>query len=243
MADANKACILPKSTREKRMFRYVMIGALCLLGGDALAQSKDQTAPPSSTPEKDVTSMEEPSPGDFWTYEVRDEISGAVTQTRNNVVTEVTPTEIGVRFDIVGKDTNGLTVYDRSWNLKTGGPWKFQPHDGSGIQRPLTVGATWSFEGDNVNAGNGSIWKQTGRSKIVAQEAVTTRAGTFDTFRIETVFSRHPTNDPTRKIEITQQTWYAPAIDHWVKRASALRENQHLVSNNTIELVEYGRRR
>ena len=33
----------------------------------------------------------------FWTYEVRDEISGKVSAVRKNFVTEVTPTEISVR--------------------------------------------------------------------------------------------------------------------------------------------------
>ena len=47
--------------------------------------------------------MEEPIPGDFWTYELRDEISGSVKAVRNNLVTEVTATEISVRFDTQGK--------------------------------------------------------------------------------------------------------------------------------------------
>ena len=51
--------------------------------------------------------MEEPLQGDFWTYEVRDEISGTVKAIRNNLVTEVTPTEISVRFDTQGKPSRG----------------------------------------------------------------------------------------------------------------------------------------
>jgi hypothetical protein len=225
------------------MYRHVMIAGICLLAGVPAQAASD--APPTAsaaTAAKPVISMEEPSPGDFWTYEVRDEISGTIKATRNNLVTEVTPTEIGVRFNIDGKGSEGLNVYDRSWNLKSSGPWKYRPHDGFGIQSPLKAGASWKFECDDVNAGNGSIWKRSGRTRVVGQETLTTKAGTFETFKIETASSRRSTNDPTQKMEITQQTWYAPSIDHWVKRTFVSRGNDHLISNDTIELVEYGRK-
>ena len=228
------------------MLRYAIAGTICLLAGSAWAQSPSVATAPSpaaAVAEKPVIAMEEPLPGDFWTYEVRDEVSGTVTAIRSNVVTEVSSTEISVRYSIAGKDTYGLNVYDRSWNLKSAPPWKYRPQNGSGITSPLKLDANWSFAGDNINGENGNIWKQIGRSKVVGQEAITTKAGTFDTFKIETVAFRHPTNDPTRKVEVTQLTWYAPAIDHWVKRTLVIRANKHLVNNETIELLEYGRKK
>ena len=226
------------------MYRYVALGVVCLLAGSVAAQAASDAPPPASAAAqaKPVVSMEEPLAGDFWTYEIRDEISGTVKETRKFLVTEVTPTEISVRFNIEGKGTEGLNVYDRSWNLKSSAPWKYQPQDGSGIQSPLKVGAGWKFEADDVNAANGNIWKRSGRSKVVGQETATTKAGTFEAFKIETTIYRRPTNDPTRKMEITQQTWYAPSIDHWVKRIFVSRGNDHLLANNTIELIEYGRK-
>ena len=227
------------------MYRYVMMGVVCLLAGSLSARAANDAPPPASAPAaaKPVVSMEEPLPGDFWTYELRDEISGTVKAVRNDMVTEVTATEISVRFNIQGKPAEGLNVYDRSWNLKSAALWKYQPHDGSGIQVPLKAGANWKSEGDDVNASNGNIWKRTGRTKVVGQETVTTKAGTFETFKIETAFLRRPTNDPTRKMEITQQTWYAPSIDHWVKRTFVSRGNGSLLANNTVELTEYGRKK
>lgn len=226
------------------MYRYVMMGIVCLLAGSVPTMAANDAPPPASAPTatKPVISMEEPLPGDFWTYEMRDEISGTIKAIRNNLVTEVTATEISVRFNIKDKPTEGLNVYDRSWNLKSSAPWRYQPHNGGGIQSPLKVGASWKFECDDVNARNGNIWKRTGRSKVVGQETVTTRAGTFETFKIEATINRRPTNDPTRKMEITQQTWYAPVIGHWVKRIFVSRANNHLLANNTFELVEYGRK-
>ena len=224
------------------MFRYVLTGAVCLLSAGTPALAADDAAASATTAAKPVISMEEPMPGDFWTYELRDEISGAVKAVRNNMVTEVTATDISVRFNIQGKPEDGLNVYDRSWNVKGAAPWKYTPHDGSGIQLPLKAGASWRSEADDVNASNGNIWKRSIRSKVVGQETITTKAGTFETFKIETTINRRPTNDPTRKMEITQQTWYAPAIDHWVRRTQVGRGNGNLIFNNTIELVEYGRK-
>jgi len=37
-------------------------------------------------------------------------------------------------------------------------------------------------------------------------------------------------------------TWYAPAIDHWVRRTFVSKANKHLQINNVIELIEYGRK-
>lgn len=191
---------------------------------------------------KPVTQMEEPVPGDYWTYEIRDEITATITGTRINVVTEVTPAEISTRFTMQGTSNGGFNIYDRSWNLISSGPWKYSPNDGSGIRTPLAVGKSWSFQSDDVNAGNGNIGKRSGNSKVVGQETLTTRAGTFETFKIETSCSIRNVKDPTRKIEITAQTWYAPAIDHWVKRVFVSRTDKHLRVNNTLELVEYGRK-
>lgn len=226
------------------MSRYVIMAVVCLLAGNTLARGAegDAPAPAAAADPKPVIAMQEPLPGDFWTYEVRDEIGGTIKRLRKNLVTEVTPAEISVRYSTPGKGGEGLNVFDRSWNLKNSGPWKYQPNDGTGIRSPLKVGDSWSFSGDDVNAGKGNFWKRTGRSKVVGQETVTTRAGTFETFKIETTLSSRPTNDPTHKMEVATQTWYAPAIGRWVKRTLVSRTNGHLKTNNTVELVEYGRK-
>jgi hypothetical protein len=232
------------------MFRYAVVGVLGLVASNAWAQQAPPPAgvpapasSPASTPPKAVVPMEEPQPGDHWTYEVRDEITGTVSATRENVITEVTPKDISMRFKIVGTTNGGMNIYDRSWNLLSSGSWRYSPNDGStGIRAPLTVGKTWTFQSNNVNSANGSVWKLSGTSKVVSEEAVTTKAGTFDTFKIETTFSTRNVNDPNGKSEMTSQTWYAPAIDHWVKRIFVSRTDKHLRQNNTFELTEYGRK-
>jgi hypothetical protein len=222
------------------MLRYAVLGVIGLVAGNAWAQQAP--APAALQPSKAVISMEEPLPGDHWTYEVRDEVTGTVTATRSNAVTEVTPTDISIRFKIEGTDRDGFNLYDRSWNLISNGPWKYSPNDGTGIRGPLATGKTWSFQSNDVNAGEGNIWTRSGRSKVVGQETLTTRAGTFETFKIETTMSRRNSKDPTRKEEITSLTWYAPAIDHWVKRTFISRVENRLRISSTLELTEYGRK-
>jgi hypothetical protein len=92
------------------MYRYLLTGVICLLAGSVHAQGANDAPASTPAPVKPVISMEEPLPGDFWTYELRDEISGAVKAVRNNMVTEVTATEISVRFNIQGKPEGGFTI-------------------------------------------------------------------------------------------------------------------------------------
>ena len=79
-----------------------------------------------------------------------------------------------------------------------------------------------------INNNNGNAWKPSGNSKIVGQETVTTKAGSFDVFKVETSFSVRNVNNPTNKGEITFQTWFAPAVDHWVKRVTLVKSDGYL---------------
>lgn len=224
------------------MFRNAAILAACLITPAAWAQ---QAPSPGSEAPKAVVRMEEPLPGDHWTYDLRDEITGKVTATREYAVTEVTPTHISIRSRKAGASNNNddaFVVYDRSWNMVEGRPWRYSPNDGSGIQSPLAVGKTWPVRTNNINSANGAVWRRSGISKVVGEESITTRAGTFDTFKIETTFTGTNVNNPTMKNDVTSTTWYAPAIDHWVKRTFVSRANNHLQINNVYELVEYGRK-
>jgi hypothetical protein len=225
------------------MLRCAAFLALCILATSASAQ---QASAPAAEPSKaqTVTRMEEPLPGDRWVYEIRDEITGKVTASREYVVTEITPTSIGVRAKNLrgNKSEEIFAVYDRSWAVVEARPWRYSPNDGSGIQAPLEVGKTWPVRTNNINSANGNVWRRSGISKVVGQEPITTKAGTFDTFKIETTFTGTNVNNPTLKNEVTSLTWYAPAIDHWVKRTFVSRANKHLTINNVVELIEYGRK-
>jgi hypothetical protein len=235
---------------EREMRRHtvrVIISVAALQAGlaAALAQQEQTEAPPPA-PTSDAPSslvvMEEPAPGDHWTYEVRDEILGTLKFSRQSVVTEVTPTEISTRFNITGSPNNGVVVFDRSWNRTSRGEWRYKPNDGSGIKLPLAAGESWSFKSNNVNSKSGDSWSFSGASKVVGQESVTTKAGTFDTFKIETTSTGHNVRNPSRTTQWSSETWYAPSIDHWIKRTSKVRVDGHLLEDTSDVLVAYGRK-
>jgi hypothetical protein len=224
---------------------WLVVGSGVTFAQPAPNRTEPPAPPSASTPAipPDVAeTMEEALPGDHWTYETRDEITGDVKATTTNVVTEVTAAAISLRVNVLGNPNTGYVTYDRSWNLTNNGIWKYAPNDGTGVRLPLAVGKKWTFQSADSNSTQGLNFKRSGTSRVTAQESVTTNAGTFDTFKVETSYSIRNANDPTKKFDIILLTWYAPAINHWVKRVSTSRSAGHLRDNSSVELVEYGRR-
>jgi hypothetical protein len=231
------------------MLRCALLATLGLLvtAGSPSAQTAPAESPPAAsspaveTPNS-VEPMEDPQTGDHWTYELRDDITGDIKSTITNTVTDVSGSEVSIRIGQLGNSNTSYQTFDRSWNLISNGIWRYSPNDGTGIRAPLAVGKTWSFKSTDLYSTAGISWKRSGTAKVVAQESVTTRAGTFDTFKIETSFQVQNANDPTKKSQAVLQIWYAPAIDHWVKRSFTSRSDGRVREKSTIELVEYGRR-
>jgi hypothetical protein len=226
------------------MFRRTFQAAVGLLlsASFVTAQTQNPAPAPAAAESGAQEAMEDLQVGDHWTYEVRDDVSGDIKSTLTNTVTDVSASQINIRLGKLGTGNTGYQTYDRSWNLMDNGAWHNRPNDGTGIQLPLAVGKSWSFRSTDLNNTAGSSWKRSGTSKVVAQESITTAAGTFDTYKIETSFQVQNTKDPTRKIQTMLQTRYAPSVDHWVKRSSVSRDATRVVDKSTVELVEYGRR-
>lgn len=222
---------------------------LAMLSASALAQPvppQGQSSPPSAaaaTASDAEDSMDSPMVGDHWTYEVRDEITGEVKNTLTNTITDVTPTDIAIRVQYQAYSQGPtVLVYDRSWDVKNSPTWRFSPNDGTGIKMPLTAGNAWKFHDDQIRAGYGTTFKNVGTSKVVGMESVTTEAGTFQAMKIETSINGHNSNDSTKRFQFTATTWYVPSLDHWVKRTVKSAFNGSVDENDTVELVDYGRR-
>lgn len=226
------------------MFRCSFLAAVgLLLSASALSAQTPNAAPaPAATESPAQETMEDPQVGDHWTYQFRDEISGDLKFLVTNTVTDMTDSQISIRNTWAGSANSGSQTFDRSWNLINNGVHRYSPNDSTGIQAPLAVGKTWSFKSTEINSTSGFSAKRSGTSKVTAQESVTTPAGTFDTLKIETTYQVQNSNNVTDKAQIVVQTWYAPTIDHWVKRSIITRSNGRVRANNTIELVDYGRR-
>ena len=230
------------------MIRHCLLATLSLLAFVNLVSA--QTAPnPASPPAVAAPSadqaetMEDPQLGDHWTYEVRDEITGDLKSTITHTITDVSPKEIAVRLDVVGKPGfGGYFIYGPSWEMINNGHWRWTPNDGLAMRGPLTVGKSWPIRAGAFNSSSAVSLKTSGTAKVTARETITTRAGTFDVFKIETSIESRNANDTTKKSVSEEQIWYAPAVDHWVKRTSVDRSEGRVRYRTVVELVEYGRR-
>jgi hypothetical protein len=183
-----------------------------------------------------------PRVGDKFTYNTKDEITGEPREAYVAVVTEVSDKEIVTGISAPGRNASQVVVLDRDLNRIDDATWKFKPNNAQGIRPPLAVGKTWRFEFDSRNTQNGAVFRTTGVSKVVAQETVTTPAGTFETFKIERHQSEYNTIAQTRITEVDSVTWYAPKINRWVRRTFVTRFDKRLRSSTSEELAEFRRK-
>jgi hypothetical protein len=215
------------------LFRYALFASLI-----AVSPVLAQTGATSNTKPAD-TSPQPLAVGVRWSYQNRDELTDEIKGMYTYIVTDVSDKDVGVRLEVVGKPGFGYLTYDRAWNLVTDGEWNYLPNDHTGVQLPLAVGNAWAFDYNRVLRSRGYTLRVNGDSKVLAQEKVTTEAGTFDTFKIETQYAQRDANDPSKVYDFTLTTWYAPAVDHWVKREQKIRFEGHLRESNLFELLEY----
>jgi hypothetical protein len=181
-------------------------------------------------------------PGDRWVYEVKDEITGDLKSTTTVVVLDVSENEINTRVSVRGASRPQQIVFDRGWNRIDDSIWKFRPSDGTGVQGPIQVGKDWRFENKATHFQNGTALSTTGQSKVVGEEKITTSAGTFDTFKIETTMRQINSNDQTKAAMVTTALWYAPNINRWVRKSYTVKIEGRLRDSHTEELVDYSRK-
>jgi hypothetical protein len=117
---------------------------------------------------------------------------------------------------------------------------RYKPNDGHGVRLPLEVGKQWRLEYEERNVQNGVNSKGTSVSKVAAREMITTDAGTFDTFRIDRQVNEYNAADPSRSSEMQFTLWFAPQINHWVRRTTLTKRERRTLSNITDELIELG---
>jgi uncharacterized protein involved in copper resistance len=110
------------------------------------------------------------------------------------------------------------------------------------VQLPLQPGKEWRFESQASNFHNGTTLSSTGQSKVVAQEKITTPAGTFDAFKIETVIRQVNSNDQTKAATVNSTIWYAPSVNRWVRKTSQMRIEGRVREASTEELADYSRK-
>ncbi len=183
-----------------------------------------------------------PRPGDRWTYEVKDEITGEMKWLTTETITEITDKEIVIRRTFSHKAGQTLIVYDHDWNLIDSPDWKFTPNDKMGIVKPLKPGKEWRANCRAKNTATEAILQTKVQAKIVGEESVTTKAGTYDVFKIAYALSHTNPAAPSRALNGLIDLYYAPSINHWVKRRYRSLVDGRLQEDSTLELTAYKRK-
>jgi hypothetical protein len=207
----------------------LLVGLATLFPNVALPQSPDDATNPVRI-------------GDYWTYETKDEITGRATRAYTGTVSEITPAEIVTHLTFRGNNGTGLVAFDHQWNRTANGELRYKPNDAHGVQFPLSIGKEWLAEYISSNVRTGVNFKGSSLSKVTAREMVTSPAGTFDTFKVERQVKEYNAADPSRSTEAQFILWYAPQINHWARRTIVTKIDKRTLSNQTDELIEYGRK-
>jgi hypothetical protein len=174
--------------------------------------------------------------GSYWNYTLTDEIKNTKS------LLQLTLTEIKDDQRVV-KQNNSVLVYDENWNLIEGGAWKTEPHLGDGLpDGPLEVGAQSTAEATtSVQLSSG--WTDPEpincEQKITAAETVTTKAGKFDTYRVEDTCKFSNPAQPLTVIESKTTLWFSPRVDHYVKAQFEQRSDGRLAVKTNQELIQY----
>ena len=175
--------------------------------------------------------------GDKWVYEDFDDITGEKKYELTYVVTEDSGQEIVV--NATNGKGNDFMIFDNDWDMVKDNVWRQKPHDATGVKLPLSVGKEWRTTHIVQHLKSGTARSASSDTKVVAKESVTTKAGTFDTFKVVTVEERPAMQDPTSHDRFTVTTWYAPAVKRWVKRTFEQKTDGHLANAYSLLLSSY----
>jgi len=181
---------------------------------------------------------EEVQVGDAWVYDSKDAITGLPVSTYTSLVAEVSPKEIVTNVIFKGNNNRGLVVFDHDWNRFMINNQKFNPNEGSGVRWPLAVGKEWRSNYTTSNTQTGVNTKSSLLAKVVAQETVTTPAGTFETFKIDRQVKEYNVADPSRYRDAEMVMWFAPQINHWVRRTFVVKQEKRTISSTSEELIQ-----
>jgi hypothetical protein len=126
---------------KRRAVLLFAIAAASLTRVFAQATSSDTAPPPSPTPPAESaassasSALEGPRQGDRWTYELKDDITGDITQFATTTVVEISEKEIVTRASLRGQQGFQTIVFNHNWariddmcgNPRQMTAWEFQP--------------------------------------------------------------------------------------------------------------------
>jgi caspase domain-containing protein len=186
------------------------------LEGDFVFVSQPPARPAAAVapgPEKKLGKIDAPrlKPGDSWTYQVIDLLSGSVTRKYTTPLEAVTPDtwRFGAGF-----------VTDKSWNLlqetRDGKRVKWTPKRPN-YDFPMEIGKTWTRSAVRDSVDREA--EHTFTFKVIRQERVIVPAGVFDTLRVEgsnKYKARNKKDGSTGEGVGVHRYWYSPVVGRFV---------------------------
>ena len=194
-----------------------------------------ETLPPAGRPDLKIGDTAVIRNLDVRTGEKRDTSLVVIMIDADKIVTEASGS------------TSGTRTYTRDFNLlevKTGEKVTFtaKPFWAS-LRFPLDVGQTWDgfFESEAVLRPNNRNTQWRWKANVVAAEAITVPAGTFQVFKIEydgRYFAHRGDRSWTGSYK--EMGWFAPSINRFVKREVEQRSpGVNFLDHHVIELVSF----
>jgi hypothetical protein len=175
--------------------------------------------------------------GDTWKFRSSDGFTGELTAEFTQQVVDVNDREIVVQLHNLKSDKRVLRYFNRQWNVLDVGNAKYEPYYPD-YKFPLSVGMTWNgkytYSGDD-----GAIFTGYVTAKVATLEKVTVPAGTFDAYRIDGNVETRSTTANAQLTTIRTTTWYAQAVQRFVRRDVVTTRDGRVRSKTVDELVEY----
>lgn len=174
-------------------------------------------APALPQPAPSLASVERPDPrvGDAWTFQRIDGWNGATDPPFVETITGVTEDEIET---LRGK---AKPIYNRDWNVvgvnERGTRSKSRTYGGT-LSFPLSIGKSWSMTAEFTNA-SGQTLSYAPKAEVIAWQAVTVPAGTFEAFRIRSsgYYSGNSVGGARFSGTFEENYWYSPAAQRIVR--------------------------
>jgi hypothetical protein len=188
-------------------------------------------------------------PGDRWTYQVIDDVTGEIKSTTVHTLTEIRDKTYSVQsaFTPYGQSVTNtsLQVFDENWNLLDDPIWTRKPGDPStGIRLPLKIGAQWKTHLTSTRKSPPeSHFTVDAITNVVAYEPVILKFNkTYDAFKLEINEALTSTASPSQVVTLKITMWFAPSVNRYVKRIVESRIDDRLQSRNIELLTAYARR-
>lgn len=172
------------------------------------------------------------SPGDRWTYRVRDGFTGIGRGDQSYRVTDANVDRISVAVSGGGR-LDETYVYNREWNWLKHPATNLQSFDYSpaypATAFPLAPGKRWKARVTATDPADGRRFPVTIDGVALGWERVKVPAGEFEALKIRrVVFFGYWEQTVRDRSEIIEYEWYAPAVKQSVRREAESRYLSYL---------------